>query len=126
MPSNVTKLLSLMVLGVGVLATRPTSATPINFRCSLSDGTPCTTVPGTPNAWINPAIGENEPGNEQSMTVDVLGATFVSVPQLYTIFEPDGSISDQLLLTNAGNRGSITFFSDPFDPIVIILTDSLI
>jgi hypothetical protein len=113
-------------LVLGVLATQPTGAEPISFRCSFSDGTACVPVPGIPNSWINPAIGENEPADELSMNIDVLGATFVSTPQLYTISEPHGSISDQLLLINAGNQGQIMFFSDPLIPIFIILGDPLI
>jgi hypothetical protein len=125
MPRSVGKLLSLALVGIVMLATRPASAEPITFQCTFSDATPCVAAPGIPNAWINPVMGENEPANERSMTVEVRGAIFVPPLQLYNILDVDGSISDQVLVTNDNNRGFITLFSDPFVPMPLAISMDL-
>jgi hypothetical protein len=106
------RMLIATALVTSLLSAQRVAGEPITFQCTFSDGTPCIAVPGIPDAWINPVMGENEPVSERSMAVQVFGATFTTSPQLYDIFEPDGSVSDQILITNANNRGTIVFSSE--------------
>jgi hypothetical protein len=123
-----------VALGISLLAAQPTEAE-IMVNCIYGvGGGDClakrqpTTLPNDITYYI-PATGENEPGSEVVMQINFPGFTYRTfsinggpmmgrpgVPAFFEVLDPDGSVSDRVILiptTGVPQNDEIIIDSDP-------------